>query len=244
MRWPNRRNREPGAKRPARMLAWALLARPDVRSGRRRRISRGSPARHPQPHQRAARKRRHRHCRRSMKRRCAQVGRWPWPRGRYAELVDAIERGRAEPAGSSTSCSRSSRTRHRIDKLAEAIERSANVTLAYLPRAGAQDGKYEDVRPLPEFRRARQARHNRRCTTIMPTKAGSCLTACKRGDNIIPSLASVLADRNNGSRCGLPRRITHSILLRFRPTALPTCSPAALAANSLSGKTVDRRPGG
>ena len=25
MRWPNRRNREPGAKRPARMLAWAVV---------------------------------------------------------------------------------------------------------------------------------------------------------------------------------------------------------------------------
>ena len=25
MRWPNRRNREPGAKRPARMLAWAAI---------------------------------------------------------------------------------------------------------------------------------------------------------------------------------------------------------------------------
>ncbi len=25
MRWPNRRNREPGAKRPARMLAWAMV---------------------------------------------------------------------------------------------------------------------------------------------------------------------------------------------------------------------------
>ena len=25
MRWPNRRNREPGAKRPAKMLAWALV---------------------------------------------------------------------------------------------------------------------------------------------------------------------------------------------------------------------------
>src|SRR5262245_53022793 len=72
-----------------------------------------------------------------------EVGRWPWPRKRYADLIESIDA--AGPTQQVHDLMFSEKTDPANDRrLAEAIGRSSNVALAYLPRAGAQDGTYED----------------------------------------------------------------------------------------------------
>ncbi len=78
--------------------------------------------------------------------------------------------------------------------LVDALARSGNVTLAYLPRSGAQDGKYEDVRPLAEFRQSSKIgtiglRYN------YANEGWLLPRGTRRGMNVIPSLASILADQ-------------------------------------------------
>src|SRR4030095_8884410 len=90
MRWPNRRKREHGAKRPARMLGWAIVFG----------LLFGLVAAGEYPEDRLRVVRNHINERPASgdvgiigidEKAVTQVGRWPWPRGRYAELVDAIE---------------------------------------------------------------------------------------------------------------------------------------------------------
>ena len=97
MRWSNRRKREPGAKRPAKMLAWAIvlgLLFGLVRAGE-----------YPEDRLRVVRN--HINERPASgdvvlvgidEKSVGTVGRWPWPRDRYAELVDAIGAARPRPA--------------------------------------------------------------------------------------------------------------------------------------------------
>ena len=66
-----------------------------------------------------------------------EVGRWPWPRSRYAELIDII--GSAKPKQQVHDFMFPDKSLPAEDaKLAEAIERNSNVTLGYFHRLGAR----------------------------------------------------------------------------------------------------------
>ena len=74
------------------------------------------------------------------------IGRWPWPREQYAQLVRSIEAG--QPKLQAYDLLFSEKSDPRQDKLlADAIASSKNVVLAYLPFIGAQKGKFENVEP-------------------------------------------------------------------------------------------------
>ena len=78
-----------------------------------------------------------------------EIGRWPWPRGRYAELIEAIDAAEAD-GRSTTSCSRNGRIRAGR----QWSRRSAagqDVTLGYQPRAGAQRASSRTSGPFPKL---------------------------------------------------------------------------------------------
>src|SRR5262245_10397145 len=90
MRWLRRKDREPGAKRPARMLAWAIALG----------FLFGLVGAGEYPEDRLRAVRNHINERPVSgdivlvgidEKSVGEVGRWPWPRGRYADLVDAIQ---------------------------------------------------------------------------------------------------------------------------------------------------------
>ena len=234
MRWPFRRNREPGAKRPARMLGWAIVLG----------LLFGLAGAGEYPEDRLRVLRNHINEQSASgdivlvgidEKSVGQVGRWPWPRGRYAELVDAI--AAAKPQQQIHDIMFPDKSDPRQDRqLAAAIGRSSNVTLAYLPRVGAQDGKYEDVRPLPELM------ENAGIGTIglqynYANEAWFLPRGTRRGETVIPSLASIMADRNAGSSADF--RVNYA----FDPSSIPSYSAADVMAGrvgraELQGKTV------
>lgn len=234
MRWLRRKDREPKAERPTRMLAWALVlgflyglvggleidenllrvARNHINqrdaSGDIVLVAIDEKA-------------------------LREVGRWPWPRSRYAELIEAIDATRPKrqvhdflfpdksvPADDA--------------RFAEALERSDNVTLAYLPRAGAQGGEMRDVRPLPMFaRHADIASISVRYNYANEVWAIPYSATTER--ELFPSQAAVLAGERPQS--GAEFRVNYA----FRPDSIPVLSAADLLngkADSarLTGKTV------
>ncbi|MCL6740415.1 EAL domain-containing protein [Sphingomonas sp. RB56-2] len=234
MRWPNRRNREPGAKRPARTLAWALvlgllfgLVAAGEYAEDRLRVIRNHINERPASgdivivgiDEKAV----------------TQVGRWPWPRGRYAKLIDALEAARPDQQVHDILFpEKSDPVQDRL--LAQAIDRSENLTLAYLPKAGAQEGKYEDVRPLPEFREHAgigtiALRYN------YANEGWFIPYGASRNGSFIPSMSAILADRNKGSEGEF--RVDYA----FDPASIPIYSAADVIAGrvgkkELEGKTV------
>jgi len=228
MRWPYRRNREPRAQRPARLLAWALVLGVVfgvVGAGEyledRLRVVRNHVNERPASgdivlvgiDEKAV----------------GQIGRWPWPRGRYADLVRAIDA--ASPNQQVHDFMIPDHSEPAQDRLlAEAFADSGNVTLAYLPRAGAQDGKYEDVRPLPELRRYTRIgtiglRYN------YANEGWFLPHGTRRGMTVIPSLASILA--NETTVTDKEFRVNYA----FDPGSIPMVS----AADVLSGRIDPRR---
>jgi len=164
-----------------------------------------------------------------------EIGRWPWPRSRYAQLIEALDK--AEPQQQVHDILLSERTDPALDRqLARTMSHSSNITLAYLPRAGAQEGKYEDVRPLPQFL------ENAGIGTIglqynYANEAWLLPRGTRRGDTVIPSLASILADRNMGSDADF--RVNYA----FDPASIPVYSAAdvidgRVGKAQLRGKTV------
>lgn len=234
MRWLRRKDREPGAKRPARLLAWAIglgllfgLANVGEFPEDRLRILRNHVNERPASGDIVIVG--------IDEKSVSSVGRWPWPRGSYAELVDAIEA--AKPKQQVHDIMFPDRSDPAEDrKLAEAFERSGNVTLAYLPRAGAQEGKYEDVRPLPEL-----SDHAGIGTIALQYNYANegwlVPRGTRRGESIIPSMAVILADRNSGSDREF--RVNYA----FDPASIPIYSAADIMAGrvgrqQLEGKTV------
>ena len=234
MRWSRRNDREPGANRPSRMLAWAIVLG----------LLFGLVGAGEYPEDRLRVVRNHINKRPASgevvivgidEKAVTQVGRWPWPRGRYAELVDAIEAAKPEQQVHDIMFpDRSDPVQDR--QLAQAIERSGNITLAYLPRAGAQGGKYEDVQPLPEFKEYAglstiALRYN------YANEAWLLPRGTRRGGTVIPSMAVILADRNSGSDAEF--RVNYA----FDPASVPIYSAADVLAGRVSrqhlaGKTV------
>ncbi|HTK59191.1 MAG TPA: EAL domain-containing protein [Sphingomicrobium sp.] len=234
MRWPNRRNREPGAKRPARMLAWAVVLG----------LLFGIVAAGEYPEDRLRAVRNHINERPVSgqivlvgidEKSVREIGRWPWPRSRYAQLIEALDK--AEPQQQVHDILLSERTDPALDRqLARTMSHSSNITLAYLPRAGAQEGKYEDVRPLPQF-----LEHAGIGTIGLQynyaNEAWLLPRGTRRGDTVIPSLASILADRNMGSDADF--RVNYA----FDPASIPVYSAAdvidgRVGKAQLRGKTV------
>lgn len=84
-----------------------------------------------------------------------EMGRLPWPRGRYAQLVDKLDE-----AGSKrifVDIMMDGKGDARNDQLlADAIARSGNVVLPALSRFGPDDGSRIDRLPLPSFTRRGQ----------------------------------------------------------------------------------------
>lgn len=164
-----------------------------------------------------------------------EVGRWPWPRSKTAELVDAVSR--AGPKAQFHDWMVSERSTPEEDqRLADALQRSGNVTLAYLPRAGAQSGKYVDIRPLPLF-----AKHTQIGTIALRYNYANAAwylpRGIQRGYNVIPSFASLLAERPNGKADEF--RVNYA----FDPASISLYSAVdvmtgRVPAEKLKGKTV------
>jgi EAL domain-containing protein (putative c-di-GMP-specific phosphodiesterase class I)/CHASE2 domain-containing sensor protein len=164
-----------------------------------------------------------------------EVGRWPWPRSTTADLVDAVSK--ASPRAQFHDWMVPEKSTPEEDRrLAEALERSGNVTLAYLPRAGAQQGVYEDVRPLPLF-----AKHAQIGTIALrynyANEAWYLPRGTQRGYNVIPSFASLLAERPNGTANEF--RVNYA----FDPASIELYSAVdvmtgRVPAEKLHGKTV------
>jgi diguanylate cyclase len=234
MRWPFRRNREPGAKRPSRMLVWALVL--GFLYGL------GGGIEYFEDGLRIARNR--------VNQRDAsgdivlvgidekalrEVGRWPWPRGRYAELIDAI--GSAKPKQQAHDFMFPEQSIPAEDaKLAQAIERNPNVTLGYFLRLGARDGQVEDVGPLPMF-----AKHAQLASIAFwynyANQVWTVPYSASKEKEHYPALASVLAGVRSDSESSF--RINYA----FRPDSIPVMSAADLLDGTadlsrLTGKTV------
>jgi diguanylate cyclase len=154
-----------------------------------------------------------------------EVGRWPWPRTRYAELIEAIDS--AGPRQQVHDILLSERTESVQDRrLAGAIASSRNVTLAYLPRSGARDGHVQDIKPLPEFTR------NARIGTIgvwynYANEAWLLPQASARDSKLVPSVAAILADVKPATDS------TYRVNYAFAPRTVPVISAADLLANRI-----------
>jgi EAL domain-containing protein (putative c-di-GMP-specific phosphodiesterase class I)/CHASE2 domain-containing sensor protein len=234
MRWLRRKNGEKREKHPARLLAWAIvlgLLFGLVGAGEypedRLRVVRNHINSHPVSgeivlvgiDEKALR----------------QVGRWPWPRSRYAEMIEKLDA--AGPKRQVHDVMLPEKSEPAEDRrLAQALERSHDVYLGYAARVGAKDGKFIDVQPLPEFtERAKMASisfYYNYAHEVWHLPRGS-----KRGDEIVPSFASVLAGKDARSDKGF--RVNYA----FDSTTIPTVSAADVLANrigpkELKGKTV------
>ena len=223
MRWPFRRSREPGTKRPSRMLAWALVL------GFLYGLAGGIEL-----DENALRNARNRINQRDAsgdivlvgidEKALQEVGRWPWPRGRYAELIDAI--GAAKPRLQAHDFMFPEASIPAEDaKLAQAIERNPNVTLGYFHRLGVGDGQAEDLRPLPMFAKNAQLAS----ITFWYNYANEVWNipySTERGNERFPAMAAVLAGVQSASDASF--RINYA----FRPESIPEIS----AADVLSGK--------
>ena len=163
------------------------------------------------------------------------VGRWPWPRGRYAELVDAI--GAAKPKRQVHDFMFPDKSNPVEDaKLAAALERNPDVTLGYFLRYGGREGQVEDVRPLPMF-----AKHAQLASIgFWYNYANEVWTipySTQKGSERFPALASVIAGARSNSESMF--RINYA----FQPDTIPAVSAGDLLTGKadpklLAGKTV------
>jgi EAL domain-containing protein (putative c-di-GMP-specific phosphodiesterase class I)/CHASE2 domain-containing sensor protein len=234
MRWLRRKDRERKTERPKRILGWALVLG----------LLFGLVGAGEYPEDRLRVVRNHINERpvsgdivlvgideKSLR----QIGRWPWPRSRYAELIETIDA--ASPKQQVHDLMFSEKTEPTEDRrLAQAIARSNNVALAYLPRAGAQDGTFENVQPLPIFMQGSRLgtiglRYN------YANEAWFLPRAASRDAKLIPSFAALLADVSPQSAGEF--RVNYA----FDPDSVRTVSAVdvlnhRVGASVLKGKTV------
>ncbi|HEX6218376.1 MAG TPA: CHASE2 domain-containing protein, partial [Sphingomicrobium sp.] len=234
MRWLRRKDRKAKADRPRRLLGWALVLG----------LLFGVTGAGEYPEDRLRVVRNHINERPVSgdivlvgidEKSVREVGRWPWPRGRYAQLVDAIEAaGPGQQVHDIMFPERSDPVQDRL--LADAVGRSGEITLAYLPRVGAQEGRQEGLKPLPEI--AGQAKLG----TIglwynYANEAWQLPQAHRQGSELVPSFAMVLAGRTPSSDDSF--RVNYA----FAPRTVPLFSAADILAgrvdrSKLAGKTV------
>jgi diguanylate cyclase len=126
-----------------------------------------------------------------------QVGRWPWPRRRHAELTDALSKAGAKRIFYDIAFIGPTNP---VDDhlLAEAIERSGRVVLAVKARSGPDAGARQDALPLPEF-----ARHAGLGTISVNYNWQNAIWRVPHAINVdgreIPSFAAQLAGRTRPS---------------------------------------------
>ena len=163
------------------------------------------------------------------------VGRWPWPRGRTAELVTAIEAGRPKMQVYDIMFPEKSDTQQ-DQLLADAIGKSRNVVLAFRPYAGAQQGHREDVYPLPQIR-GKAAIGTIALRYNYANEAWLLPAGFKSNSGIIPAFSTILAGRQ--ARSDEMFRVDYSV----DPESIPVVSASDLLAGRvdrhiLAGKTV------
>ncbi|MEO6113603.1 MAG: EAL domain-containing protein [Sphingomicrobium sp.] len=230
MRLSLRRDRRNGAKSPAKLLVWALvigllfgLIGAGEYAEDRLRVVRNHINMHPASgdivivavDEKSVR----------------EVGRWPWPRGRYAELARSIETGRPKMQVYDLLFPEKSDPRQ-DQLLADAIADSRNVVLAYMPRMGAQQGAYENVRPLALIQGKAQI-----ATIAFQYNYANEIWLLPRGFEATPSFASILAGQSPRSNDDF--KVDYSIA----PDSIPTISASDLLFKRvdprlLEGKTV------
>lgn len=233
MRWLRRRERKSGTKSPVKLLAWAIglgLLFGIIGAGEypedRLRVIRNHINERPasgdivlvaidEPTLR-------------------KIGRWPWPRTRNAELIDAIQT--AKPTQQVHDFLLSERSHTSDDRaLTKALARAGNVTLGYLPRIGAQNGEFQDIAPLPEF-----SRHSKLASIAMyynyASEVWQLPHSVDRNGETVPTMASVIASHpaKEGNF-----RVNYS----FSPESIPTISAVSVFDGTfdrsrLTGKTV------
>ncbi len=84
-----------------------------------------------------------------------QVGRWPWPRGRYAELVDRLSEAKAKRIFVDIMMDTNSEPSDDA-KFTQALARRGDVVLPVISRFGPGNGFRIDRTPLPAFSRQAQ----------------------------------------------------------------------------------------
>ena len=233
MRLWRRKDREPGAHRPARMLAWAILlgllfgligAGEYVED--RLRVVRNHVNKRPASGEIVLVS--------IDEKSLREVGRWPWSRGRYADLIEAIDAAKPERQVHDIMFPEKSEP-DQDARLAEVLGRTRNVVLGYLPRVGVRDGSYLDVRPLPEF----ASRSGMASIAIYYNYAHEVWLlpqGVARDGRIIPSFASALAGKDASSEDQF--RIDYSIDPSSIPTVRASDVLAGRAAPQLRGKTA------
>jgi EAL domain-containing protein (putative c-di-GMP-specific phosphodiesterase class I)/CHASE2 domain-containing sensor protein len=234
MRWLRRKNRERKEKTPTRMLAWAIVLG----------FLFGLVGAGEYPEDRLRVVRNHINERPASgdivlvgidEQSVQEVGRWPWPRGRYADLVNAI--GRAGPRRQIHDINFPEASVPAEDEaLVKAAAANSNVILPYLQRVGAQNGSFDNVRPFPALERhvklgSIAAQYN------YANEIWRLQYATKLGNSEIPSFATIMAEQPK--RAGDQFRINYA----FSPSTVPTISAADVMAGRfdhrmMAGKTV------
>ena len=229
MRWAQRRDRTTGANHPAKLLAWALtigllfgLIGAGEYAEDRLRVVRNHINERPASRdivlvsidEKSVR----------------EVGRWPWPRGRYAKLVTTI--GAAKPLRQVHDINFPEKSDPAQDRaLVNAFASTHDAYLPYLQRVGAQDGAFDNVRPFPALeRRVRLgsiAVEYNYANEVWRLQYANKLD----GGRDVPMFASLMAGRQG--KPGKDFRINYA----FAPSSVPTVS----AADVLDGKVDPRR---
>lgn len=148
------------------------------------------------------------------------VGRWPWPRGRHAELTDALTQAGAKRIFFDLGFF--GPTQPQDDgALAEAIRRSGRVVLAVNPRFGPNEGTLQDNMPMPDI-----ARHAKLGTISVQYNYQNAVWhlpySLKVGTKDIASFASQLAEVSG------PADTTFIPDYSIDPGSIPTVSAATI----------------
>jgi EAL domain-containing protein (putative c-di-GMP-specific phosphodiesterase class I)/CHASE2 domain-containing sensor protein len=164
-----------------------------------------------------------------------QVGRWPWPRRHYAELIDRVSQAGAK--GIFFDIMVSTKSEPADDQmLADALDRSKIVTLPTQSREGPFDGTARNMPPLARF-----AEHSQVASIALQynyqNAVWSIPYAMQTGDQLLPSFPAKMAGVT-----GKPGELftpDYSI----DPKSIPTIPATQILAGkfnpaSLTGKTV------
>ena len=164
-----------------------------------------------------------------------QVGRWPWPRRHYAELIDKTSEAGAKSIFFDIMVSTKSDAAD--DRLfAESLKRAGNVTLPTQSREGPDDGTVRDMPPLDLF-----ARHTDVASIALRYNYQNAVWeipyAMQAGDQLLPSFPAKMA----GAR-GKPG-VLFTPDYSIDPASIPVVSARNILANRfdpdmLRGKTV------
>src|SRR5687767_2741202 len=227
MRWLRRKDRQRNAEHPKRILGWALVL--GVLFGL---IGAGE---YPEDRLRVVRN----HVNAQPvsgdiilvgidEKSVREVGRWPWPRDRYADLVSAL--GAASPRRQIHDINFPERSTVGQDQaLVRAAAENAPIGLPYLQRVGARDGILEEIRPFPELERhavlaSISVRYN------YANEVWVLNHASQLQGRDIPGFASLLAGRDRPASGSF--RVNYS----FVPDSVPLVSAADVLAGRADPK--------